>query len=80
MTTLAAIEFSQLLQVVWVSLASGVVVTAVFAFVVRESARSAEARRAGEARAAAVHASLAMLFFAVFAAIVVVGLVLILRK
>jgi hypothetical protein len=80
MTTLAAVEFNQLLRVVWVSLVAGVVVTAVFAFVVRESARSAEARRAGDGRAAAMHASLAMLSFAAFAAIVVVGLVLILRK
>ena len=77
---LAAIEFSQLLEVVWISLVSGVVVTAAFGLVVRESARSAEARRAGESGAAALHATLAVLFFAAFAAFVVVGLVIMLRK
>jgi hypothetical protein len=77
---LAAIEFGQLAEVVWISLVSGIVVTATFGLVVRESARSAEARRAGESGASALHASLAILFFAVFAAFVVVGLVIMLRK
>ena len=77
---LAAIEFGQLVEVVWISLVSGVVVTAAFGLVVRESARSAEARRAGEGGAAALHATLALLFFAAFAAFVVVGLVIMLRK
>jgi hypothetical protein len=77
---LAAVEFGQLFQVIWVSLIAGVVVTAAFSLVVRSSARSMEARRAGEGAAAAVHAALAVLFFAAFAAIVVVGLVIILRK
>jgi hypothetical protein len=77
---LAAIEFSQLFRVVWVSLAACIVVTTAFALVVRESARSAEARRAGEPRPAALHATLAVVFFAAFAAIVVVGLIIILQK
>ena len=77
---LAAIEFGQLLEVVWISLVSGVVVTAAFGLVVRESARSAEARRAGDSGAAALHATLAALFFAAFAAFVVVGLVIMLKK
>jgi hypothetical protein len=77
---LAAIEFGALLQVVWVSLVAGVVVTAAFAIVVRESARSAEARRAGEAAASFIHATLAVVVFAAFAAIVVVGLVVMLKK
>jgi hypothetical protein len=76
----AAIEFGQLLQVIWISLVAGLVVTAAFALVVRESGRSAEARRAGEGGAAALHATLAVLFFAAFAAIVVFGLVVMLRK
>jgi hypothetical protein len=77
---LAAIEFGQLVRVVWISLVAGVVVTAAFAFVVRESGRSAEARRAGEGGSAALHAALALLFFAAFAAIVVFGLVVMLKK
>jgi hypothetical protein len=77
---LAAIELSQLVRVVWISLLAGIVVTTTFGIVVRESARSAEARRAGESGAAALHATLAVLFFAAFAAFVVVGLVIMLKK
>jgi|tagenome__1003787_1003787.scaffolds.fasta_scaffold20964676_2 hypothetical protein len=76
---LAALEFTDLLQAVWVSLVAGVVVTAAFAIVVRESARSAEARRAGESTAALVHGVLAAIVFAAFAAIVVVGLIVMLK-
>jgi hypothetical protein len=77
---LAAIEFGQLFKMVWVSLLAGVVVTALFAFVVRASARSAEARRAGDGGAAALHATLALVFMAAFTAIVVVGIVIMLKK
>jgi hypothetical protein len=77
---LAAIEFGQLVKVVWISLVAGIVVTTTFALVVRESARSAEARRAGEGGAAALHATLAALCFAAFAAFVVIGLVIMLKK
>ena len=49
---LAAIELGQLVQVVWVSLGASVVVTGAFALVVRESGRSAEARRNGNGSAA----------------------------
>jgi hypothetical protein len=80
MLTLAAIELSELLKVVWVALVAGLVVTTLFGLVVRSSARSAEARRSGDGAAAAVHAMLAAIFFAGFAAIVVVGLVIMLKK
>jgi hypothetical protein len=80
MTVLAAIELSQLVKVVWVSLLAGVGVTVAFSLVVRASARSAEARRAADGTAAALHALLAVAFFAVFAAAVVFGLVIMLRK
>jgi hypothetical protein len=79
-SVLAAIEFGQLLKVIWISLVAGVVVTAAFALVVLESGRSAEARRAGEGGSAALHATLALLCFAAFTAIVAVGLVIMLRK
>jgi hypothetical protein len=77
---LAAIEFGLLLETIYISLIAGVVVTGLFALVVRESGRSAEERRAGESGAAALHASLAVLFFLAFAAIVVFGLVIMLKK
>jgi hypothetical protein len=80
MTVLAAIELSQLLKVVWVSLLGGLVVIAAFSIVVRASARSAEARRSGAGTAAALHALVAAVAFAVFAAAVVFGLVIMLKK
>jgi hypothetical protein len=80
MAVLAALEFGGLLQAVWVSCVAGVVVTAAFAVVVRESARAGEARRAGEAGVALLHGALAVIVFAAFATIVVVGLVVMLKK
>jgi hypothetical protein len=76
----AAIDVGLILQVVWVSLAASIVVPAAFALVVRESGRSAEARRNGRGGAAALHLGLAMVFFAAFATIVVVGVVTMLKK
>jgi hypothetical protein len=75
-----AVGFGELFSVVWVSLGAGIVVTAAFAFVVRESARSADARRSGDARAATLHALLAFLFFAAFLVIVTYGVVIMLSK
>jgi heme/copper-type cytochrome/quinol oxidase subunit 2 len=77
---LASIEFDLLLETVYISIIAGVVVTGLFAMVVRESARSAEERRAGASGASALHATLAVLFFVAFAVIVVFGLVIMLRK
>ena len=75
-----AVDVGQLVKVVWVSLVAGVVVTVAFALVVRSSGRSATARRAGHSGAAAVHATLAVLFFAAFAAIVAVGITIMIKK
>jgi hypothetical protein len=80
MSVLAAIDVGQLARVVWVSLVAGVVVTVAFALVVRSSGRAAEARRAGETGAAAVHATLAAIFLLAFAAIVVVGIAIMVKK
>jgi hypothetical protein len=76
----AAIDAGLLGQVVWVSLSATIVVTAAFALVVRESGRSAEARRNGNGTAAAVHAGLAVLFFAAFVIIVAYGVITLLKK
>jgi hypothetical protein len=75
-----AVGFGDLMSVIGVSLGAGVVVTAAFAFVVRESARSADARRTGDTGAATLHAALAFLFFAAFLAIVVYGVIVMLSK
>jgi hypothetical protein len=77
---IAAIDVGLIMQVVYVSLAASIVVPTAFALVVRESGRSAEARRKGEGGAAAIHLALAVVFFAAFAAIVVVGVVTMLKK
>jgi hypothetical protein len=76
----AVVEVGQLVQVVWVSLATAIVVTGIFAFVVRETARSAEARRARRGGASALHAGLAVVCLVAFAAIVVIGVAVMLNK
>jgi hypothetical protein len=79
-SVLAAIDVGQLAHVVWVSIVAGVVVTVAFALVVRSSGRATEARRAGHTTAAAIHATLAAIFLAAFAAIVVVGITIMIKK
>ena len=76
---LAAVELGQLVDVVWASLLAAVVVTTLFAVVVRESARAAEARRTGNGRAA-LHLGVAVLGIVAFTAIVVIGVVVMLNK
>jgi hypothetical protein len=75
-----AVALSELLSVVWVSLGSTIVVTVVFSFVVRESGRAAEARRAGDGSRASLHLALAVLLFVAFAAFVVYGVAVMLSK
>jgi hypothetical protein len=77
---LAVVEVGQLVDVIWVSLAATIVVTLAFAMVVREGGRSAEARRAGRDGAAALHMGLAIVLFAALAAIIVFGVVAVLKK
>jgi hypothetical protein len=76
----AAVEFGQLLKVIWVSLAAGLIVTTAFALVVRSTARAADARRSGDGGTAVLHGTLATIFFLAFCAIVVFGLVIMLKK
>jgi hypothetical protein len=80
MTVLAAIQFGQLFEVVWVSLVATSVVTVAFALVVREGGRSAEARRAGRTDAATLHSVLAAVLLVALVAIVVVGVIAVLKK
>jgi hypothetical protein len=75
----AAVELRELLNVVWASLLAAVVVTTIFAVVVRESARAADARRTGAGRAA-LHAGIAVVGIVAFAAIVVIGVAVMLNK
>ena len=76
----AAIEVGLLFDVVWASLAAGVAVTVLFSLVVRFGARSAEARRGGEAAAALVYAGLALIAMTAFALVVAYGVSIMLSK
>ena len=80
MARLAAVEASQLLEVVWVSLLAGVTVTTLFSVVVLASGRSAEARRTSRASVATAYVALAAFAFVLFAALVVFGVNVMLSK
>jgi hypothetical protein len=79
-TPFAAVEVGKLVEVVWVSLLTGIAVTTAFSFVVLGGARSAEARRAGRAGAATAYATLAAVAFLCFAAVVAYGVHIMLTK
>jgi hypothetical protein len=78
-TVFGAVELGQLVDVVWASLLASVVVTILFAVVVRESARAADARRTGSGRAA-LHLGIAIVSVVAFTAIVVIGVAVMLNK
>jgi hypothetical protein len=63
---LASVEASQLLEVVWVSLAAGVGITAIFSVALYGGSRSEEARRNGREAAAAAYGLLAVATAVVF--------------
>jgi len=75
---LAAVEWSQMLEVVWVSLVAGVGVTVLFSLVVLGTSRAAEARREGGS--SAVYGALALLCLALFLGAVVFAITVILNK
>jgi uncharacterized membrane protein YhaH (DUF805 family) len=77
---IAAIDLGQLGEVVWVSVLAGVGITTAYALVVLGSARSLQARRAGDTGAAVRHATLAILMLCLFAAAVAVGVHIMLSK
>ena len=79
-TFVAAVKASELLDVIWVSLLAGVTVTTLFSVVVLTSGRSAEARRSGRSGAANAYVAFAVLAFALFAALVVFGVQVMLTK
>jgi hypothetical protein len=75
-----AVKIGELLEVAWVSVVAGVGVTTAYAFVVLGTGKSAEARRTGHRGAALAYAALAALFLLLFAAAVVFGVQVMLRK
>ena len=77
---LGAVKAGDILEVIWVSLIAGVLVTVAFSFVVLGMARSADAARGGRGSAALAYAGLALLAFATFAAAVGFGVHIMLSK
>ena len=77
---LATVKAGDIIEVVWVSLLAGAVVTTAYSFVVLGLARSADAARRGRGAVAIVYASLALLAFGVFAGTVVLGVNIMLTK
>jgi hypothetical protein len=75
-----AVAASDLLEVIWVSLAAGIGITLAFSLVVLGSARSTEARRSGHSAASTAYAVLAGAALVGFAAAVVLGVNIMLSK
>jgi len=75
-----AVEISQLLEVVWVSLLAGVGITTCFSLVVLGAGRMAEAQRTGRGGAALAYGALAGLFLLLFFAGVGLGVDIMLAK
>jgi hypothetical protein len=76
----AALKAGDLLEVIWVSLLAGIVVTIAYSLLIFGGARWAEARRNGTSATAVAWAGLAVLAFAVFAGTVVFGVHIMLSK
>ena len=77
---LAVVKAGDILEVIWVSIVAGVLVSAAFSFVVLGSARSAEARRNGDGRTAVLYGGLAAVAMLGFLALVAFGLQVMLAK
>ena len=75
----ATVEFGQIVEVIWVSIVAGLLVTGLFATVIHGSARAAEARRTGSGNAAG-YATLAALAMAGFLGVAVFAITVILNK
>ncbi|MGI8623160.1 MAG: hypothetical protein ACR2NB_06660 [Solirubrobacteraceae bacterium] len=78
MVAFAAVEWGQLVQVIWVSLLAGVGVTGLFSLVVFGTSRAAEARREGAGSAG--YGALAVVGLVGFLGVVVFAITVILNK
>ena len=80
MTVFGVVELGQIVEVIWVSMLAGVGITAIFSFLVLGTGRSAEARRAHHTGAALGYGLLAVLSLLAFAAVVTLGVQIMLSK
>ena len=76
----AAVKAGDILEVVWVSLLAGIVVTIAYSLVILGGARWSEARRSGTSVATIAWAGLALIAFAAFSGTVVFGVHIMLSK
>ena len=76
----AAIEWSKLFQVIWVSLLAGIGITTLFSFAILGTTRASEARRAGSGGSSAGYALMALVGFAGLAGAVIFGIAIIVDK
>jgi hypothetical protein len=77
---LAAVDFHALGQVIWVSFVAGTGVTLLYSLVVAGLAKADEARRTGNGTAAFGYAAVAVVAGLIFAAAVVLGVIVMLKK
>jgi hypothetical protein len=80
LTVLGVVELGQIVEVIWVSILAGVGITTIFSFLVLGTGRSAEARRAHQTGAALGYGLLAVLSLLAFAAVVTLGVQIMLSK
>jgi hypothetical protein len=76
----AAIDWGELLKVIYTALIAGLAVPTLFALVLYGSTRSQECRRAGNGSGATVFGGVAALFGILFVAAIVFALTIILQK
>ena len=76
----AAVEAGDILEVIWVSLLAGVVVSISYSCVVLGAARSNDSRRNGHGTAALLWGGMAVIAFAAFAGVVIYGVHIMLSK
>jgi uncharacterized membrane protein YhaH (DUF805 family) len=74
------VDWSAVLEVIWVSLLAGIGVTAIFSVGVLGASRAVEARRAGQGASAGAYAVLTLIAFVVVAAAMVFGIVVMTQK
>ena len=77
---LGALDFHALGQVIWVSLVASIGVTVLYSTAIFGFGRATEARRSGEGLAAAAYVTLAVVALVIFAAAVVIGVLVMLHK
>jgi hypothetical protein len=78
--TPAAIDWGQLLELVWAAALAGVVVATCFALIILGAARASECRRADRAGTATAYGALSLVATLVFLGAVVFALVVITAK